>query len=125
MSQFKRKLYNFAVFSLAILFAELIQTLAHIYIDRWKTGHGKYVAVLLSMVLAIAVFYPVFHFLEKHIQSASRSYVKNSRKAGGGGTTGLLVGYSLAMLFLFIAFSQLWYNKDVIADVGNWLKGLI
>jgi hypothetical protein len=125
MSQFKRKLNNFAVFSLAILFAELIQAIAHNYIDQWKDGHGKYVSVLLSMILAIAVFYPVFHFLDKYIQSASRNYIKSSKKVSGGGTSGLMLGYSLAMFFMFIAFAQLWYHKDVIADLGNWLKRFI
>lgn len=118
----KRKLSNFAVFSLAILFAELLHSYAHSYLHHWKEGYGKYMAVAISMALSVAVFYPVFHFLDKYIEAASKKYIQGAKNISGGNMTGLLLGFSIALLALYIAFAHVWYHKNVLADIGSWVK---
>ncbi|HEY8401732.1 MAG TPA: hypothetical protein VIK89_10740 [Cytophagaceae bacterium] len=116
----KRKLTNFAVFALAILFADLLHAYVESYLHHWKEGQGKYMAVAISMSLTVIVFYPIFHFLDKYIELASKKYIEGAKKISGGTITGLAIGFSIALFALFAAFAQVWYNKNVLADLGIW-----
>src|ERR1700751_5045000 len=101
-----RKFTQFAVFALAILLAELLQSYAHHFFDE-KFVHGHaYKKVMLSMLITLLVFYPIFHFVEKYIKSATEKYVEGTMTITRNRLTGLLIGFAIAITLIFAGFAK-------------------
>lgn len=121
----KRTFRKYAVIVIAILLAELVHAYAHSFLVQYKKGISTYEAVALSMAVAVLVFYPAFHFIEKYITYASQKYLDATKKISGGSTIGLLIGFAIAIFLLFMAFAQVWYQRNLIDDIHQWIKGVI
>lgn len=115
----KRKATKYAVIVISILLAELI----HEYIQHMFTGwvkqsqFGLYASVILSMGVAVLVFYPAFHIIETYLKFASKKYVQGSKKIGKDSFLGIAIGFALALLLLFIGFCEIWYHQNPLANL--------
>ena len=116
-----RKLTKYIVIILAILAAELLHAYAHSFFHHQLEGSSPYKSVAVSMLIAVVVFYPVFHFIEKYIHSASEKYVEGAKRVTNNRFIGLVLGFAIAVFLLFAAFSQVWYHKNPVIDLKNWL----
>jgi hypothetical protein len=121
----KRTFRKYAVIIIAILLAELVHAYAHSFLLKYKNGVSAYESVALSMAVAVLVFYPAFHFIEKYIVYASHKYLEATKKISGGNTLGLFIGFAIAIFLLFMAFAQVWYQRNLIDDLHHWIKGAL
>jgi hypothetical protein len=119
----KRTFRKYAIIVIAILLAELVHSYAHSFLVTYKKGASAYEAVALSMAVAVLVFYPAFHFIDKYLKYASERYLEATKKISGGNTVGLLIGFAIAIFLLFMAFAQVWYQRNLIDDIHHWIKG--
>lgn len=111
------RLTKFAILSLSILSASLISDYAVSYFSSWS---GKnYKGVAMGMFVTVIVFYPLFSLLERYIKKASSSYIKSSKKMAGSSFFGLIIGYALAILVLFIMFAIVWYDLNPVRDLKS------
>lgn len=115
----KRKLTKYIVVVISILTAELLHEYIHELLHKWlkTSGLGMYVTVLISMAVAVAVFYPAFHLIEKYVAWAAKKYVDGAKRISGGPFKGLLIGFVVAIILLFIGFCQVWYHVNVLHDL--------
>jgi hypothetical protein len=121
----KRTFRKYAVVIIAILLAELVHAYAHSFLVQYKKGVSTYEAVALSMAVAVLVFYPAFHFIEKYITYASERYLDATKKISGGSVLGLFIGFGVAIFLLFMAFAQVWYQRNLIDDIHQWIKSAL
>jgi hypothetical protein len=121
----KRTFRKYAIIIIAILLAELVHSYLHSFLVAYKKGISAYEAVALSMAVAVLVFYPAFHFIDKYLKHASAKYLDATKRITGGATVGLFVGFAIALFLLFMAFAQIWYQRNLIDDVHQWIKGLM
>lgn len=120
-----RKFTQFAVFALAILTAQLLETFVHHYFKGYLKNSSPYEIVVLNMVFTVIIFYPAFHFIEKFVRSASEKYVEKSKGITRNRLVGLMLGFAVALLLLFAGFAQVMYHKNPFIDFKLWLKGLL
>lgn len=119
-----RKLTGIAAVVIAILTAELLHAWAHSWFHHNYHAGSPYKSVAVSMLVAVAVFYPVFHFLEKYLHKASEKYVEGSKSIAQNRFLGLILGFSVAVFFLFVGFSITWLNKNPLIDIKAWVFSL-
>jgi hypothetical protein len=114
----KRKTTKFAVIVISILLAELIHDYIQELLMDWvhESEFGLYSSVLISMVVAVVVFYPAFNVIEKYLHYASSKYVEGAKKISKNGFLGLVIGFFLALFLLFIGFSELWFQKNPVTS---------
>jgi uncharacterized membrane protein YedE/YeeE len=118
----KRTFRKYAIIIIAILLAELVHAYAHSFLQKYKNGASAYEAVALSMAVTVLVFYPAFHYIEKYIKYASEKYLEATKRISGGNTVGLFIGFGIAVFLLFMAFAQVWYQRNLIDDIHQWIK---
>jgi hypothetical protein len=115
----KRKVTKYAVIIISILLAELTHEYIQLMFAGWvkQSQFGLYISVLLSMLVAVLVFYPAFHLIETYLKFASKKYVQGSKKIGKDSFLGIIIGFGLALLLLFIGFCEIWYNQNPLAHL--------
>lgn len=115
----KRKMTKYVVVIISILTAELLHEYIHAMLHKWleASGLGLYLMVLISMAVAVAVFYPAFHLIEKYVAWAAKKYVDGAKRVSGGPFKGLLVGFFVALILLFIGFCAVWYHINPLQDL--------
>lgn len=118
----KRKVTKYMVIVLAILLAELLHAYAHSFLEEYLTKSSPYRSVAISMVTAVIVFYPAFHFITKYLKYTSEKYVQGAQRVTKNRFVGLLIGFSLAIFLMFAAFSQIWYHKNPILEIRTILE---
>ena len=99
-----KHLTKFSVYSITILLAYLISGYIVSYLNSYY-NEKSYVAVAIEMMVILAVYYPIVTFLDKYIQKASKTYVKQSKSLHKNSKMGLLIGISIAFFVLFILFA--------------------
>ncbi|WMJ71852.1 hypothetical protein RCC89_01500 [Cytophagaceae bacterium ABcell3] len=115
----KRKLTKYAVVVLAIWLAKLIYAYAHGVIHHYTEVSGSpYASTALSMLAIILIFYPVFHYLDKYFKKTSQKYIQTSKKVTKSSFWGLVLGFGIAVFLLFMAFANVWYDRNLIQDLG-------
>jgi len=115
----KRKTTKYAVIIISILLAELIHDYIQELVYAWvkHSQFGIYVSVLISMAAVVVIFYPAFNLIERYLHFASRKYIEGSKKISKNNFRGLLLGFILALILLFVGFCELWYQSNPIANL--------
>lgn len=107
------KLTRIAVFSITILIGTLISDYISAY---FVSTIGKtYKGVAINMIATVVVFYPLFSLLEYYVKKASKRYIQKSKSVTGNSFLGLIIGFTLAILVLFMMFASVWYNLNVLS----------
>lgn len=113
------KFNRFAILTLTILIGTLISDYA---INYFTETIGKtYKGVWVNMAATVIIFFPLLSMLDAYVKKASRTYIKTSKKITGNSFWGLILGFTLAILVLFILFANVWYKLDAI----EYIKSLI
>jgi hypothetical protein len=120
----KKKFTRYIVVIIAILLAALINEFAVSILKTSASVDSPYAAVALSMIITVVVFYPAFLFVNKYLKNSNEKYVKSNNKVTKRRFVGLLGGFLIVLFLLFAAFSQVWYQKNPVFDLKNFVLGL-
>lgn len=120
----KRKLTKYFVIILAILLAELIHAYAQSFLEEYLIRSSPYKSVAISMIMAVLIFYPAFHFISKYLKYTSKKYLAGAQKVTKKRLIGLMVGFAMALFLLFSAFSQIWYQKNPMIDIRAGIENI-
>jgi len=116
----KRKFTKYAVYTIAILSAYLINQLIIDFISKRVHEHG-YFLVLVDMLIIVLIFAPAFSIVSKYTKKLSSLYIKTSNKLTGN-FSGTIVWFLIAFGMLFIFFAITKYNIDVFNDFKRWVN---
>ncbi len=110
-----------AVFVISVLLAALINGIAIAIISSYYEGH-TYTRVVLEMIVITLVYVPLFAFLGSYVEKYSKEYVQKSKTTfSKNRRVGLLIGFLLALLLLFILFALIRHGLNPFKDLWNWL----
>lgn len=114
------KITKYATLIISILSASLLNEYIVNYIDSYYKER-TYLSVLIGMLVTVAVFVPVFGIVRKWMDTASKKYLKASKKVAKKDRTGILLGFLIAFGILFVLFAKIRHDIDVIAKLDRLL----
>ena len=112
---------KYATIIISVLTASLINE----YVVKLINSYYKdatYTSVLIGMAVTIFVFVPMFGIVGKWIGKASKSYLKASKKVAKKSSNGLLIGFALAFVILFVLFAEIRHDIDALEKLKTLLK---
>lgn len=115
------KATKYAALIISILSASLVNEFVVKYIKSYYQEH-TYQSVLIGMLVTVIVFVPLFSFLGKWINKASKSYVKTGKKVASNSRTGLWISFLIAMIVLFVLFAEIRHDLHPIEDLKQLIK---
>lgn len=113
-----KKITKYVVVIITILVASLLSDLVINYISKNFAAHS-YKNVILEMVVTVIIYYPAFSLLEKFIKKASEEYIRTSKHATKSSYIGLIIGFLIAIIALFIGYAIIKHNMHPITDFKN------
>ncbi|MFD0862203.1 hypothetical protein ACFQ1M_08275 [Sungkyunkwania multivorans] len=108
----RRTLSKYAIYSIAVLSAALINGLVIDYVRRHIDQKG-YLLVLIDMLIVVLIFAPTFALVAKYTKKLSRVYIYSSNKLSST-KNGRFVGFAIALIALFVLYALLRHNIDVL-----------
>lgn len=115
----KRLLTKSAIYAIAVLSATLINGFVINYVKKHIHEQG-YLLVLIDMAIVILIFAPAFALVSKYTKKISSVYLKTSKKITRT-KNGNLLGFSVAIIILFILFAYLRHHINVITDLKSFV----
>ncbi|MGB1270137.1 MAG: hypothetical protein ACPG45_10415 [Flavobacteriaceae bacterium] len=112
---------KYATLVISILTASLVNEYFVKLINSYYKA-GTYMSVLIGMIVTVLIFVPMFGFVKRMMDKASKSYLKASKKIAKKNSTGLFFGFLIAFGVLFILFAQIRHNIDVLGKLSAVLK---
>lgn len=107
-----RKFNKFAVFTISILIATLtkdyIIKLLNEQIDK------NLIAVWIIMGVTVAIYYPLFTYIDKYVKKLAESYVKGAKNVAKSSINGLIIAFVLALLICFALGAYVWFDINLI-----------
>lgn len=114
-----RRTTKYAIYTVAVLCAALINEFIGKYVKKHVEMQG-YLLVLIDMLIIVLIFAPAFALVNKYTKKISSAYIKTSKKITGNRNS-IRLGFTIAIIILFILYAHLRHNLSVIND----LKALI
>ncbi len=111
------KFPRYAVYILTILIANYLSEIFFEHLNQFK--ERNYLTVLLGMGIIVAVYVPLFGFLEKYLKKASKSYMSGSKSIAKNSKQGMLIGFGVGFLVLFYLYAKLWFKLDLVTDITS------
>ena len=109
-----RKITKYAIYTVAVLSATLINEFIIKYVKKHVDQQG-YILVLIDMLIVVLIFAPAFALVSNYTKKISKAYLKTSKKMSSN--NGILLGFIVAIIILFILFASLRHNISVIKDL--------
>ncbi|WP_025739549.1 hypothetical protein [Aquimarina pacifica] len=116
----KRKFTQYAIYAVAVLCAALINEYIIRYVKKHIDQQG-YLLVLIDMLIIVLIFAPAFALVGKYTKKLSKSYLKTSKKISNS-SNGTLLGFTVAIIILFILYANLRHNINVLSDIKGILS---
>ncbi|GGX16049.1 hypothetical protein [Aquimarina muelleri] len=110
-----RKITKYAIYTVAVLCATLINEFIIKYVKKHVDQQG-YILVLIDMLIVVLIFAPAFALVSNYTKKLSKAYLKTSKKMSSN-NNGILLGFIAAIIILFILFASLRHNISVIRDL--------
>lgn len=120
-----KKFNKYAVIIITILLSELISAYLLSFFIPYKSQETPYRSVAITMLVAVAIFYPAFEFINKYVKKASNKYMNKTSKLPGGSFIGRLIGFFIALFLIFMALAQVLYNRNIIEDIRLWISSVL
>ncbi|WP_109097471.1 hypothetical protein [Aquimarina sp. AU58] len=114
-----RQTTKYAIYTVAVLSAALINEYILKYVKKHIDQQG-YLLVIIDMLVIVLIFAPAFALVTNYAKKISKAYLKTSKKLSSR-NNGILLGFIVAIIILFILYANLRHNINVIND----LKALI
>jgi len=112
------KFTKYATLIISILTASLLNE----YIVGYVNSHYKsrtYLSVLIGMAVTLLIFVPVFGIVRKWMDTATKTYLKTSKKIAKKNNTGLFWGFLIAFAVLFVLFAKIRHGIDVLSRINS------
>ncbi|MFN8256905.1 MAG: hypothetical protein U0W24_14515 [Bacteroidales bacterium] len=113
-----RYLVKFTVFTLTILTANLLGDIASDFLTSYKADLKPFVFTLLAMTVIVAIFYPLFEYLDKWILKLTKRAVREGKSLAGR-NTGIILVFTVSILILVYFYMKQWYGLDFIKVILN------
>ena len=110
-----RQATKYAIYTVAVLSAALINEFILKYVKKHIHQQG-YILVLIDMLVIVLIFAPAFALITNYAKRISKVYIKTSKKFSSR-NNGILLGFIVAILILFILYANLRHNINVISDL--------
>lgn len=111
-------LVKFTVFTITILTANLLGDIASDFLTSYKADLKPFVFTLLAMTLIVAIFYPLFEYLDKWILKLTKRAVREGKSLAGR-NTGIILVFTVSILILVYFYMKQWYGLDFIKVILN------
>jgi len=115
-----RKLTQYATLIISVLSASLLNEYIVGFVNSYYKDRS-YLSVLIGMLVTVAVFVPVFGIVRKWMDTASKTYLKATKKVAKKNSSGLFWGFLIAFAILFVLFAKIRHHIDVLAKLGAML----
>lgn len=115
-----RRLTKYAILTISVVSAAIVEGLITNWIGSFFE-EPTYLTALIGMVVLVAVYVPLFGYLGQYIDRGSKRYVETSKGLVGNRKIGLLAGFALAIVVLFVLFAMVEYDLYLHEDVARWL----
>ncbi|WP_282080737.1 hypothetical protein [Aquimarina algiphila] len=116
-----RQSTKYAIYAVAVLSAALINGFILKYVKRHIDQQG-YLLVLIDMLVVVLIFAPAFALVTSYAKKLSKVYLKTSKKLSNR-NNGMLLGFIVAIIILFILYANLRHNINVINDLKALISG--
>lgn len=108
-----QRIFKWAVFSLSILIVNLLTTYITDYFLAYKGITSPFKFTFIGMLIIIAIFYPLFTYLDGQAQRISARLLRKG-KGIFGRTIGLFLTYFFLLFLLYCIYARLWFHLDVV-----------
>jgi hypothetical protein len=115
-----KRIINFCVLAITILTVNLLTGYITDYFLHYKriTNPLKFTAI--GMLVLVAVFYPIFEYMESKVEDLARNLLKKGNNAMGK-RIGFVFVFSILLFILYCIYAKLWFDLNVIRIMINWL----
>lgn len=110
-----RRSTKYAIYAVAVLCAALINEFIINYVRKHVDQKG-YLLVLIDMIIVVLIFAPTFAIVSEYTKKLSKAYIKTSKKVSSN-KNGTLLGFTVAIVILFILFAYQRHDMNVINDL--------
>ena len=115
-----RKTTKYAIYIVAVLCAALINEFIINYVKKHIHQEG-YILVLIDMIIVVLIFAPTFAIVSEYTKKLSKAYIKTSKKVSTN-KNGTLLGFTVAIIIIFILFAYKRHNINVINDLKQLIR---
>jgi hypothetical protein len=115
-----KRIINFCVFAVTILIVNILTSFITEYFLHYKniTNPMKFTAI--GMIILVAVFYPIFGYLEVKVEELIKRLIKKGKNTFGK-RIGFIVVFSILIIILYCIYANLWFKLNIPRIVINWL----
>jgi len=106
-------LVKIVVFTISILTANLIGDYVSDFLTSFKNHYKPLTFTLIAMAIIVIIFYPLFEFLDKWINTLSKKVVRKG-KSFAGQYFGLFFVFFISMSILTFFYVKQWYGINIL-----------
>ena len=106
-------LVKIVVFTISILTANLIGDYVSDFLTSFKNHYKPLTFTLIAMAIIVIIFYPLFEFLDKWINTLSKKVVRKG-KSFAGQYLGLFFVFFISMSILTFFYVKQWYGINIL-----------
>lgn len=108
----KKYLVKLVVFTISILTANLIGDYISDFLTSYKNHYKPLTFTLIAMAVIVIIFYPLFEFLDKWINTFSKKVVQKG-KSFAGQYLGLFFVFFISICILTYFYVIHWYGINI------------
>jgi hypothetical protein len=107
-----KRIINFCVLAITILSVNLLTGFITDYFLHYKNITNPMKFTALGMLVLVAVFYPIFEYMESKVEALARGLIKKGNNAMGK-RLGFVIVFSILILILYCIYANLWFKINV------------
>lgn len=112
------KLHKHMAFILSVLIAYLVKDFALYVMGKDANDLPQtYSATLMTMLLIVVIFYPIYEGLKKASKHFLHGYFEKSEEVTKSKFIGLILGFALMFLILFGVYAKVYHKRNIIIDI--------
>ena len=108
-----KRLMKFVIFTITILTAELIAEKAGDFLTSFKDQYKPLTFTLAAMAITVAIFYPLFTYLEKWVEKFSKRILKEGKNYIGPNMA-LIMFFFVSLGVLTFLYVKQWYGINIL-----------
>lgn len=119
-----RRLFKVFTFVLAILSVNLLSNYIDTYLTGYRSHYNPVQFTLIGMAVILLIFYPLFAYLDKLVESVAEDFLRIG-KSMIGRKTGLIFAFLAAFYGLFYLYSVMWFGESIKPNIHQQVWGAI